>query len=117
MENIIKPDENKQEIKKDQQYGNEFIAGSEDYGIIPLQKYFGNDLSDEDNEAIEYIYKTLGGNISNTSELLSFIKQTEMKLGVPAFGQSKAVFLKQYIKVNQELNQLQKIKEGYERQF
>jgi hypothetical protein len=113
MENIIKPSEDTEKI--DNTFDTKFVSGSDDFGVLPLKSYFGKETSTEENEAIEYIYKTLGGNVQNSPELLNAIKQIEMKIGVSGLGQSKILAIKNYIKLNKELNFIKDQIREYER--
>ena len=115
MEDTIKP--SIEQPKEEFVQGGVTMVNHKDVNVISLQGFLGaKDTTSEEDSALEYIYKFFSDTgIDSMAEVLLNIKNIENKLGISNLGESRIIRLRNYLKIDSQINELLKTKQAYER--
>lgn len=118
-QNILKPDTSQQsqnsnvidDISPITTYSNR------DMNFIALQGFFGiENATSQQQEDMNYIMEHFGNaGARNMSEILLAIRSIENKLGVTPLGVNRITSIKNYLKISNNIVELQKQREAMER--
>lgn len=117
LEHTIAPDKETKEPTADPipQSG----AGLKDVNVVSLKGFLGvKDTTAEEDSALEYIYRFFEeAGVESMAEMLLNIKEIEMRLGVAQLGESRVIKLRNYLKLDGQIQELIKMKKSLEREL
>lgn len=94
-----------------------YQMGSDEVDVIPLKKFYGLEALDTkyNNDLLEIVNWARGKGIKTEEDLLLAVKRMEQKLGPGELGESKILRLKNYLKLDKELDSVFKEMSSYEK--